>query len=98
MPQLTRAARYQALSWRWRKWAYQAKVLKIWEQSNKTAVLHNGGYHRLGTFLWWRQAAAPSRFQVSVAYFVARKRCARHHSSGEMGMSTSSTPNVAPNP
>ena len=41
---------------------------------------------------------APSRFQASVAYFVARKCCARRHSSGEMGMSTRFTPNVAPNP
>src|SRR5438093_4263769 len=59
----------------------------------------HGGHHRLGILLWcWRHAAAPSRFQASVVYFVARKCCARRHSSGEMGMSINSTPNVVRKP
>src|SRR5215470_10423867 len=59
----------------------------------------HGWYHRPDTLLWWwRHAAAPSRFQASVAYFVARKCCARRLSAGEIGMSTHSTPNVAPKP
>src|SRR5262249_41659808 len=36
MPQLARAATYQGLSWRVRKWAYQAKVMKTLEQMSRT--------------------------------------------------------------
>src|SRR5438874_12526176 len=43
MFQLTRAAMYQALSCRLRRWAYQAKVMKTLEQSNKTTVFHMVG-------------------------------------------------------